>query len=209
MAIPYWALRDAGAAIDLASIKGGRAPADPRSMGEKGARNPGVQRFLDDPAVLRALNDTAAIATAGPAVYSGVFLPGGHDVMWDFAQSAALTRIVGRLFDQGGVVDAICHGSAGLLSVRRADGGPIVSGRRVNAFTDAEERAVALHQMVPYLLETELRGKGVMFEANPKNLVAHAVCDDILVTGQSPASALRVAEPLLEAFAAAGPAHAA
>ena len=198
-ATPYWALRDAGVDVAFASIEGGEPPADPRSIGEEGGRVPSVQRFLDDADAMRALRSSARIADVDAHAYDLVFLPGGHGTMWDFAQSAELARVIGRAHDIGAVIGAVCHGPSGLIHAKDAAGEPIVKGRRVAAFTDAEERAVGLAGVVPYLLEGELRRRGALFEATG-NFQSHAVRDGNLVTGQNPASAAAVAVLLVEAL---------
>jgi putative intracellular protease/amidase len=88
-----------------------------------------------------------------------------------------------------------------LLEARLADGTPIVAGKRVNGFTDAEEVAAGLDKVVPYLLETRLRGLGGIFERNAENFKPHAVRDGNLVTGQNPASSAQVAALMLQALA--------
>lgn len=199
MATPYWALRDSGAVVGIASIAGGEPPADPGSMGEEGNRKPAVQRFLDDSAAMAALRDTIAIADVDPEAYDLIFLPGGHGTMWDFRQSDDLARIVGRMFDRNAIIGAVCHGPAGLIAAKAADGTPIVQGLRVNSFTDAEERAVELTDIVPFLVETSLRENGAIFEGTD-NFASHAVRDGNLVTGQNPASVKAVAELLVTAL---------
>jgi putative intracellular protease/amidase len=110
-------------------------------------------------------------------------------------------RLVGRLYESGAVVGAVCHGPAGLMEARLSDGTPIVAGKRVNSFTDAEEVAVGLDKVVPYLMETRLRGLGAVFEGNAENFQAHAVRDGRLVTGQNPRSTALVADLILQALA--------
>jgi putative intracellular protease/amidase len=159
-----------------------------------------VERFLADPASVAKIGNTHRIDDVDPLAYDVIFLPGGHGTMWDFAQSAALARVVGTAWDNGAVVGAVCHGPAGLVSARRADGQPVVAGLRVNSFTDAEEEAVGLTAAMPYLLETRLRELGGRFEGAP-NFQAKAVRDGRLVTGQNPRSAGPVAQELLAALA--------
>ncbi|MGL5010783.1 MAG: type 1 glutamine amidotransferase domain-containing protein, partial [Paracoccaceae bacterium] len=133
LAVPYWAFRDAGFAVAFASPKGGMPPADAGSVKDEGP----VRRFLDDAGAMADLAASQPAATVNPADYAAVFLPGGHGTMWDMAQTPAVGAVVGRIFDAGGVVGAVCHGPAGLLEARLADGTPIVAGRRVNSFTEA------------------------------------------------------------------------
>jgi putative intracellular protease/amidase len=198
LATPYWAFRDAGFTVDIASIRGGAAPVDPGSHPtDPAARPASVARFLADPAAAAAIRDTAPVATLDPAAYGAVFLPGGHGTMWDLPTDAALARLVGAVFDAGGAVAAVCHGPAGLVGARRADGAPLVAGRRVNSFTNAEEAAIGLTAEMPFLLETRLTALGARFESGP-NFGAYAVPDANLVTGQNPASAAAVAAHVVD-----------
>lgn len=204
LAAPYWAFMDAGHDVVIASIAGGPAAHDPSSLNADAAERPApVQRFITDPAAMAKLAATLPITQADPSAFDAVFLPGGHGTMWDMPGSASLTRLVGTLFDAGKVVGAVCHGPAGLVSVTRADGKPIVEGRRVNGFTDAEEEAAGLTATVPFLLESRLRALGGHFESGP-NFKPYAVRDGNLVTGQNPASSTLVASHFLDALAQAG-----
>ncbi|WP_324134771.1 type 1 glutamine amidotransferase domain-containing protein [Bosea sp. (in: a-proteobacteria)] len=201
MAAPYYALVDVGHDVDIASIKGGAAAHDPGSVKADPAERPAaVQRFLTDPAAMEKLSATHPIAAVDPARYDAVFLPGGHGTMYDFPTSEALAAVVGRVHDQGGVIAAVCHGPAGLVNAKRADGQPLVAGLRVNSFTDAEEAAVGLTDAMPFLLESRLKALGASFEG-AANFTAKAVRDGRLITGQNPMSAEAVAGLLVEALA--------
>lgn len=187
MATPYWALVDAGFSVEIASIKGGAAPYDPGSMRTDSSRPVAVARFLADKAAVSKIESTLKIDDVNPLAYEIVFLPGGHGTMWDFAQSDALGQLVGAAYDHGAVIGAVCHGPAGLIGAKRSDGRPLVEGLRVNSFTDAEEEAVGLATIVPYLLQTKLCELGAKFEA-ASNFEPKVVRDGRLVTGQNPNS---------------------
>lgn len=201
LATPYWALTDAGLNVDIASIKGGPAPHDPGSLGAAGSRPASVERFVGDGAAMAKLNASRKVDELRAEDYDVFFLPGGHGTMWDLPVSTALAGLLGRAFDQGKVIGAVCHGPAGLVAARRADGRPIVDGKRVNSFTDAEEAAVGLTQVVPFLLESRLRALGARFEG-AGNFQPHAVRDGTLVTGQNPMSSALVAAEMLKALSA-------
>jgi putative intracellular protease/amidase len=204
LAAPYYAFRDAGHRVTLASIAGGRPPADPTSLEEdEGKRPAAVRRFLADEAAMAALASTLAVTEVDPAGFDAIFLPGGHGTMWDFPGNEALARAVGAIYEAGGVVGAVCHGPAGLVGARRMDGRPLVEGLAVNGFTDAEESAVGLTEAVPFLLETRLRDLGGRFEGGAP-FTSKAVRDGRLVTGQNPMSSAAVADLLLEALGEAG-----
>jgi putative intracellular protease/amidase len=198
LAVPYWAFRDAGHSVDLASIAGGKPPHDPESLKEDPKKNPeAVTRFLADKDAAASLSRTLPIEAVKAASYDAVFLPGGHGTMWDLPGNAALARVIGTIAKDGGAVGAVCHGPAGLLDAQGADGQPLVRGRRVNSFTDAEERTAGLAETVPFLLETRLREAGAMFEGGP-DFAPYAVRDGLLVTGQNPASSAKVAALMLD-----------
>ncbi|MGE5477264.1 MAG: type 1 glutamine amidotransferase domain-containing protein [Bacteroidales bacterium] len=199
LATPYWALADAGVAVDIASIAGGTAPHDPGSLGAPGTRPASVERFVGDSAAMHKVRSTLAVEEVRAEDYDAIFLPGGHGTMWDLPTSTALAALLGRAFDLGKVIGAVCHGPAGLVGAKRADGKPIVADLRVNAFTDAEERAVGLTQVVPFLLESRLRQLGARFECGG-NFQCHAVRDGQLVTGQNPMSSAAVAAEMLAAL---------
>lgn len=202
MAAPYWVFTDAGYDVDIASPRGGMAPHDPKSLAEDETQRPeAVRRFLADGRAAAKIESTIRLDRVDPDAYAAIFLAGGHGTMWDFPANATLARLVGRLLDRGRVVGAVCHGPSGLVGATLADGTPVVKGRRVDSFTDEEERAVELDRVVPFLLETRLRDLGGRFEGAGK-FQAHAVRDGSLVTGQNPPSSVRTAELVLEAIRA-------
>jgi putative intracellular protease/amidase len=196
MAIPYWALVDAGVEVDIASIAGGRPPHDPSSLGDN--QPAAVTRFLADAASMGKIAATPAIARVG-ADYDLIFLAGGHGTMWDFAQSEALGRLVGQTHDLGGIVSSICHGAAGLVAAVRANGQPLVKDVALTGFTNSEEEAVRLTEVVPFLLETRLRDLGARFEPAAA-FAPRVVRDGRVITAQNPASAERLADALIEAL---------
>lgn len=199
LATPYWHLRDAGYQIDIASVKGGTPPADPGSDSED-SRPQSVQRFMDDATAMETLKNTQAVDQVDATLYDAVFLPGGHGTMWDFSQSTNLGNVVAKAYENGAVVGAVCHGPAGLVSATLSNGEPLVRGKKVNCFTDSEEDAVGLTEVVPYLLESKLTQLGAQFECNPNNFQAHAVRDGRLITGQNPRSSERAAALMIEAL---------
>ncbi|MCP1660985.1 type 1 glutamine amidotransferase domain-containing protein [Neisseria perflava] len=192
VATPYYVLQDAGVQVDIVSIKGGKAPIDPRSLKTAGQNPASVERFQNDPATLNKLNHTPAVSQASDKGYAAVFLPGGHGTMWDEADNPALTKLVSQAWRDGKVVASVCHGAAGLIGTTDSNGKPIVQGRRVNSFTNAEEKGAT----VPYLLETRLHELGAKYESGP-NFQPYAVQDGKLITGQNPASSEKVARLIL------------
>ncbi|MEM8850410.1 MAG: type 1 glutamine amidotransferase domain-containing protein [Pseudomonadota bacterium] len=201
LAAPYWALRDAGHVVGLASITGGKPPLDPTSLADDPAERPAaVTRFLDDADAMADLSNTTAIADITAADWDAIFVPGGHGTMWDLPDSDALAKTISAIYAKGGVVGAVCHGPAGLVGATTEDGRPLVEGKTIATFTDAEEDAVDLAGVVPFALESRLRTLGAKIQGAP-NFQANAVRDGRLVTGQNPASAEPIGKLLVEALA--------
>jgi putative intracellular protease/amidase len=202
LAVPYMRFVDAGADVTITSIMGGKIPVDPRSMPPTGPDSPVVERFLADPTAVRSLAKSTPLESVDATRFDAVFLPGGHGTMFDFPVSLALASAVSRAWTAGRVVAAVCHGPAGLVGAVDSDGKPVVAGRRVSAFTNAEEDAVGLTRAVPFLLQSKLESLGAKVETGPK-FEPFAIADGRLVTGQNPASARPTADLTLQAIAAA------
>ena len=195
LAAPYLEFEREGIELDIASPAGGNPPADPKSASDP---TPAVRAFLDDAQASAKLASTLRLADV-TAPYDAYFVVGGHGVMWDLSQDAALSALLARAYERGNVVAAVCHGPAALVNVKLSDGRYLVDGKRVAAFTNAEEAAVGLDGIVPFALESKLKERGALHEAAPM-WSAFAVRDGNLVTGQNPASSVAVAKATLEAL---------
>jgi putative intracellular protease/amidase len=188
VAHPAAVFRREGFDIAYVSVKGGQPPQD----GVK-PDDTVVAQFLADPDNQAALADTPRPEQLRAEDYDVIFFAGGHGTMWDFPDNEALTALAAGIYEHGGVVAAVCHGPAALVNLRLSDGRHLVEGREVASFTDEEEAAVGLAEVVPFLLESALVQRGAKHTKAP-NFAPHAVADGRLVTGQNPASAARVAE---------------
>lgn len=195
---PYYAFLDAGAHVTLTSVAGGAIPVDQRSVADEGENDASVERYLKDADLKAKVADTPRFTDIDAGQFDAIFLPGGHGTMFDYPEDKDLAALV-EAFDRAGkVVAAVCHGPAGLVAAKAADGSPLVKGRRVAAFTDSEEHAVGLQDAVPFLLETRLKELGATHVSAP-DFEAFAVRDENLVTGQNPASAQKTADLVLQA----------
>jgi len=194
VAHPWQVFTEAGYQVDLASTAGGEPPVDGVDVSDP------VQRaFQDDPEVQAKLQATPRFADVDPAHYDAVLFAGGHGTMWDFPTDPGLAVLTRRLYEDGGVVAAVCHGPAALIGVTLSDGRPLVDGKDVSAFTDEEERAVGLADVVPFLLQSRLEELGAK-HTGAADFQPHVVSDQRLVTGQNPASANDVRRAVLQAL---------
>jgi putative intracellular protease/amidase len=202
LATPYYALQSAGVDITLASPKGGAVPFDAGSLKPSGEAASTVARFVADAAAWQAAQATVPVKSVNAALFDGVYFPGGHGTMWDLPADAGVIAAVNAAYANGKVVASVCHGAAGLAGATKPNGEPLVKGLRVNSFTDSEETAAGLMDVVPFALESKLRALGGKFEGGP-NWGAFAIRDGQLITGQNPASSEKVAALLLEAIGVA------
>ena len=201
IAVPYYELIDAGIDVQIASSKGGAVTMDPGSIKPAGQNDPVVERFLADPTAQAKVQSTHVAAAIDAATFDAVFFPGGHGTMWDLPGDAGVTRAVESAHAAGKLIASVCHGAAGLVSARRPDGEPAVKGLRINSFTDAEEAAVGLAEVVPFQLESRLRELGALF-VGAANWQPFAVRDGQFITGQNPQSSRLVSEHVLRALTA-------
>ncbi|GAA2649022.1 type 1 glutamine amidotransferase domain-containing protein [Paractinoplanes durhamensis] len=192
---PWAEFVDAGYAVDLLSIAGGTPPTDGEDRSD-----PVQERYLTDADVTGQLAATRPVRDADQADYDAVLLAGGHGTMWDFPGSTELQALVRDVYERGGVVAAVCHGPAGLVDVRLSSGEHLVAGRTVSAFTNSEESAVGLTEVVPFALQTRLEQVGAKHIAGP-DWQPKVVRDGRLVTGQNPQSAAGVGSEVLKALA--------
>ncbi|HET9146840.1 MAG TPA: type 1 glutamine amidotransferase domain-containing protein [Acetobacteraceae bacterium] len=191
LSAPYYAFRDAGFEVTIASIRGGEIPFDGRSLGETPMPE-SVQRFHEDSEALGAARASLPAGAIDMSEYDAVFLPGGHGAMWDFPESAVLASILAKAFEQRKIVAAVCHGPAAFVGAKRADGSPLIKGRSIACFTDSEERAVHMETHVPFLLEARLRDMGAQISTGP-DFAPHIMEDGNLLTGQNPKSSTPLA----------------
>jgi putative intracellular protease/amidase len=194
-AAPYYAFKEAGADIVLASPKGGQPPLDPKSN-EPSFQTELTHRFEADAAAKAALASTVRLDEVKSDGFDTVFYPGGHGPMWDLAEDPHSIALIESFVAAGKPVALVCHAPGALRHVKRPDGKPLVQGKKVTGFTNTEEEAVGLTKVVPFLVEDELKAKGGLF-SKTEDWKVHVVTDGKLVTGQNPASSGPGAKALL------------
>ena len=193
---PYYVLNDAGATITLASPKGDRPPLDPKSELPENQTEL-TKRFRIDTAAQAELAHTKKLADVSADDFDAVFYPGGHGPMWDIANNATSIALIEAFVKADKPVGAVCHAPSALINVRGKDGEYLIKSRRVTGFSDAEEEAVGLTAVVPFLLEDRLKERGGVYSKGA-NWAPYVQVDGKLVTGQNPASSGPAAEELLK-----------
>lgn len=198
-AAPYYVFKDAGVDITLASPLGGQPPLDPKSD-EPDAQTAATERFRNDRQAQDALANTVKLSNVNPADFDAVFYPGGHGPLWDLAEDSDSISLIEAMYAAGKPVAAVCHAPAVLRHAKAGDGAMLIQGKAITGFSNSEEDAVQLSQVVPFLLEDELKTKGGLY-SKAADWHPHTVVAGKLITGQNPASSEPVAEALLAMLA--------
>lgn len=193
-ASPYYLLTDKGYNVTLASPKGGQPPIDPTSAAENAA-TASTNRFDKDEATKKKLANTLKLENLNQQDFDAVFYPGGHGVLWDLVEDKKSIALIESFYNEGKPVSFVCHAPAVLKNVKGKDGKPLVNGKKVTGFTNEEEAAVQLTDVVPFLLEEMLKENGGVY-SKIRDWQPYAVEDGLLITGQNPASSEKVAELL-------------
>lgn len=198
-AAPYYCFKDAGADITLASPLGGQPPLDPKSD-EPGAQTAATERFRSDAAAQAALANTHVLADMQASDYAAIFYPGGHGPLWDLAEDKHSIALIEAFYAAGKPVGAVCHAPAIFRHTKGTEGQFLVNGKRVTGFSNSEEAAVELTDIVPILVEDMLQVNGGHYSKGA-DWASYVLVDGKLVTGQNPASSEASAEALLALLA--------
>lgn len=197
-ASPYYTLLDKGATITIATPKGGAAPIDP-SSDTPDAATEATKRFEKDGEAKARIANTQKLSDMNPDDFDAVFYPGGHGPLWDLANDETSIALIEKFNSQAKPIGFVCHAPAALKSVKGTDGNPLVKGKKVTGFTNTEEAAVGLTDVVPFLVEDMLNNNGGIY-SKKDDWAAYAIQDGNLITGQNPASSELVAEKILESL---------
>lgn len=195
LAAPYYEMADQGIQIDIATPLGGQPPIDPKSADPASATED-TKRFDADTALLEKLKHTLKLADVKESDYDAVFYPGGHGPLWDLTKDKNSINLIQKFYNNNKPVAFVCH-APGVLKDVKVNGDYLVKGKKVTGFSNAEEAAVGLTDVVPFLLEEVLQANGGIY-SKTENWQPYAVEDGLLITGQNPASSKLVAQKLLE-----------
>ena len=199
LAAPYYTFKDAGVEVVLASPLGGQPPLDPKSN-EPSFQTDTTRRFEADAAATAQLAATVRLDSVSQADFDTVFYPGGHGPLWDLAEDRNSIALIESFVAAGKPVALVCHAPGALRHVKAPDGRPLVAGKKVTGFTNTEEEAVELTDIVPFLVEDELKALGGVYSQGP-DWGSYVVSDGLLITGQNPASSEAAAALLLQRLA--------
>ena len=194
-AAPYYILKDNGIDITLASPKGGQPPIDPKSA-EPESQTDATRRFNDDKELQGKLANTKILSELKSDDFDAVFYPGGHGPLWDLTNDQDSINLIQSFWKAKKPVAAVCHAPSVLLNVKDEKGDYLLKGKNVTGFANSEEQAVQLTDIVPFLLEDELKSKGATY-SKKEDWSSYVVKDGLLVTGQNPASSAEAAKELI------------
>ncbi|MFT3796137.1 type 1 glutamine amidotransferase domain-containing protein [Flavobacterium sp.] len=194
-ATPYYFFLDKGIEVVIATPKGGQAPIDPKSN-DPSFQTASTKRFYADPAAQKALRTTVKITAVKQQDFKAVFYPGGHGPMWDLSTDKHSIQLIQDFYHNAKPIAFVCHAPAALVNVKDKDGKYLIAGKKVTGFSNTEEEAVKLTQVVPFLLEDKLKERGGMYSKGA-DWGSYVVEDGLLLSGQNPQSSEEVATKLL------------
>lgn len=194
-AAPYYAFLDAGVTVTVATPQGGAAPIDPNSAAPD-AQTDATHRFYEDAVAQDAIRNTHQLAAMNEADFDAIFYPGGHGPLWDLTNNPDSIALLEGFVAAGKPISSVCHAPAAFLNIKTVDGDYFVKGKSVTGFTNSEEAAVQLTDIVPFLLEDEFKKRGAEYK-NTVDWAPFVVQDGLMITGQNPASSELVAKKLL------------
>ncbi len=187
--VPYNLFLKQGYQVTVMSPAGGDTPLDANSLAE-------YQPTEENEQAKQALKGLAALDDTVQAIsFDAIFFPGGHGTMFDLPDNPQVQRLIQEFFTADKPLASVCHGPACLVNVMH-EGVSLIKGRKITAFTDSEERAVQLDQLMPFLLETRLRELGAEF-VPADDWADNTVIDGNLITGQNPQSSASAAEAII------------
>ncbi|RKS53041.1 putative intracellular protease/amidase [Gillisia mitskevichiae] len=195
-AAPYYKLTDAGYNVTLASPKGGQPPIDPNSDTEDAATED-TKRFDKDKETQEVLANTKKLEDVDQEDFDAVFYPGGHGLLWDLVESKTSKNLIESFIANNKPVSFVCHAPAILKNIQDTDGNVLIKGKNVTGFTNGEEKAVQLTDVVPFLIEDMMKEKGANY-SKIGDWQPYALEDGLLITGQNPASSSKVADLLMK-----------
>lgn len=195
-ATPYYVLSDAGAKITIASPKGGQPPVDPKSE-LADAQSASTRRFYKDNIVIDKVAHSLKLSDVKVEDYDAVFYPGGHGPLWDLALDKFSIQLIEDFYNHKKPIAFVCHAPAALVNVKAKNGEALIKGKELTGFSNSEEEAVHLTDVVPFLLEDELKKHGALYTKG-EDWSSYVKKDGLLITGQNPASSEAVAKLLLK-----------
>ncbi|KQT18177.1 dimethylallyltransferase [Chryseobacterium sp. Leaf404] len=194
-AAPYYTFKDAGYEVTVATPKGGQAPIDPSSE-VPDAQTAATERYYKDEEVQNLISNTQKLSEQKAENFDAVFYPGGHGPLWDLANDKDSQQLILDFNKSQKPIGAVCHAPGVFKNVTLENGGSFVKGKNVTGFSNTEEEAVQLTDVVPFLVEDELQKLGGHY-TKTNDWGVHVVEDGLLITGQNPASSEKVAEKLI------------
>lgn len=194
-ATPYFVFKDAGADIVLASPLGGQPPIDPKSD-DPATQTESTRRFKADDKAVALLANTLKLSEISANDVDAIFYPGGHGPLWDLAENSTSITLIETLLAANKPVATVCHAPAVLRHVKSPNGNSVVKDKKVTGFSNSEEAAAGLTDVVPFLVQDMLTKNGGNY-SKAADWQPHVLTDGFLITGQNPASSELTAYALL------------
>lgn len=195
----YDVMSKASVEMDIVSVNGGEIPLDPLSVSAN-ILDDLTKSYYENEEFMKLLNNTRKVEDVNAENYSAIYFTGGHGTMWDFPNSQRLQDLSSAIYENDGIVSAVCHGVGGLLNIKLSDGKLLIEDKNVTGYSNEEEKLANALEKIPFRLEDELISRGAKYSKAQNAFTSYVVKDGRLITGQNPQSTKEVAENVLEAL---------
>jgi putative intracellular protease/amidase len=195
----YHRIKEANIEVTIASILGGKVPIDPNSI-SKNMLDAETEKYYKDDNFMSLLNDSLKLTDVNTKDFDVIYFTGGHGTMWDFPNSKVLQDISYKIYAEGGIISAVCHGVGALLNIKDNDGNFLIKGKNITGYSNKEEVLAKALDKIPFKLEDELKNRGSNYKSALLPFTSYVISDERIITGQNPQSTKEVAKAVLKAL---------
>ncbi|WFD32476.1 D-lactate dehydratase [Malassezia sp. CBS 17886] len=201
---PFNVFKKAGFEVDLVSETGEYTP-DHLSLTKPWITDEELAIYNDHKSEFRSkLDHLNKPADIDASKYGVFFASAGHASLLDYPHAKGLQKIAQKIYEDGGIMSAVCHGGAILPRIMDNYGKSIIAGRQVTGFTTKGEEELGVLQAIKDLqtptIEESAASAGAVYVAPPNPWAVFTITDERLVTGVNPQSATATAEATVTAF---------
>lgn len=199
LAIPFNQFSEKQLAVDIVSPKGGEIP-----IYHSGDTTSLVKSVIKSELFQNKTKNSLKPTEINPKEYLAVIIPGGYGQFWDTHKDANILRVISEIYDNGGIVGTIGHGTATLIDVKLNSGEYLVKDKTMTSFPTWNEKNIMKQsdfgKLLPYDMETELLKRGANLKVyNHEKKINYEIVDskNRLITASFANSGKFVADEVL------------
>lgn len=183
-----------GYTVDFVSPTGGAIP-----LGYIETSDKTQKEYLYNAEFMHRLKSTLSPSMINPGDYQAIYYSGGGSAMFGIAEHSNIQAIAGKIYEQGGVISAICHGTAGIANLKNKEGAFIVANKKITGFPDMfEDTQAEYYKTFPFSIDKQITKNGGSFVYEKSWASQFYVADGNIITGQDPSATASVAQKVID-----------